>query len=133
LDPYGVRTIRSIGGRSLDAVYAGNRSANSLTPEESSRQEVEDLQAITDATGGRTVAGTNTPEFAVPGIFQENSLYYVVGFRPEPSKTPRDLRKVVVSVNRPDAVVQTRNGYFTPVAMKERKGRSRHATALESV
>jgi len=132
-DPYGVRTIRSIGDRSLDAAAGGNRRASASTPEESSRQEVEDLQAITDATGGRTVAGTNTPEVAVPGVFQEHSFYYVVAFRSEPSKTPRDLRKVVVKVSRPDAFIQTRTGYFTPVAMKPPKHRSRQPSALESV
>ena len=131
-DPYGVRTGRSIGGRSFDAAYTHPRSSGP-TLEENSRQEVEDLQAITDATGGRTVAGTNTPEVAVPGIFQENSFYYVVGFRSEPSRTPRDLRKVVVTVNRADAIVQTRTGYFSQVPTKSRTRRNKESTPLESV
>lgn len=131
-DPYGLRGVRSIGGHDLDAVHSGIPPANGRTLEEQSRQGVEDLQSITDATGGRTIAGTNTPEVEVPAVFQQNSLYYIVAFRSEPSRTPRDLRKVEVRVNRSGAVIQSRIGYFAPVPNKERR-RGHTPTALESV
>jgi len=131
-DPYGLRTARSIGRRNLEPAQAGVPLSNGRTLEVASREQVEDLQSITDATGGRTVAGTNTPETEVPGVFQQNSFYYVVGFRSEPSKTPRDLRRVEVRVKRPGALVQSRIGYFSPTAQKDRQQRDT-AKSLESV
>jgi hypothetical protein len=63
---------------------------------------------------------------AVPGIFEENSLYYVVGFRSADRVTNGRFRRVQVKVNRPEAIVHTGSGYFpTPEASKRRPKRER--------
>ena len=62
----------------------------------------------------------------VPGIFEENSLYYLVGFRSADRATDGRLHRVQVKVNRPDAIVHTRIGYFpTREASNARQKRER--------
>lgn len=96
-----------------------------------SQRGLDDLQTITDATGGRTVAGTNTPEDSVPQIFHQNSLYYLVGFRPTDTASDGRFHRVQIRVNRPGVIVRTRSGYFAPPESKPTRHRS-SATPLES-
>lgn len=84
-----------------------------------------DLGMFADATGGRTVKHTNTPEAAVPQMFRENQSYYLLGIPVEATERNTRFRPVSVSVNRPDATVRTRTGYFPPrVSQPPRSGRS---------
>jgi hypothetical protein len=131
-DPAGLSAPRSIGGRDLFASGGvGPKAPDAPTEEDKARQGRDDLMSITGATGGRTVAFTNTPEVAVPGIFEENSLYYMVGFRSADHAKDGHFRRVQVKVNRPDAIVHARSGYFpTPAASKAHTNRVR--TPLDS-
>jgi VWFA-related protein len=130
-DPAGLNAPRSIGGRDLFTSPSILKAPNARTEEDRVRQARDDLMALADATGGRTVAGTNTPEVEVPGVFEENSLYYLVGFRSADRATDGRFRRVQVKVNRPEAFVHTRIGYFPePEASKARRNRGR--TPLDS-
>ena len=132
-DPAGLNAPRSIGGRDLFASPSILKAPNAVTEEDRVRQARDDLMAITDATGGRTIAFTNTPEVAVPGVFEENSLYYMVGFRSADRATDGRLHRVQVKVNRPDAIVHTRIGYFpTREASKAHTESRAHAAGLRS-
>ena len=82
--------------------------------------------SITDATGGRTVASTNTPEVAVPGIFEANSLYYLWGPDPGTARRTTASDERTGEGHRPGAIVQTRTGYFpTPEGSKPRTNAAR--------
>jgi VWFA-related protein len=110
-DPAGLTGLGSVSGR---------------REEDKAREGVDDLMSISDATGGRSVALTNTPEVAVPGIFEANSLYYLVGFRSGDRAAGNRFRRVQVKVNRSGASVQTRSGYFpAPEKSKPRGNRAR--------
>ncbi len=74
----------------------------------------EDLGMFADATGGRTVTHTNTPEAAVPQMFRENGSYYLLGVQPATSARNGRFRPIDVRVNRPGVTVRTRAGYFPP-------------------
>ena len=71
------------------------------------------LRALTEATGGLAFLGENAPENAVPTMFDENRSYYLLGIQPSPPADGR-YRRLRVRVNRPDATVRTRDGYFRP-------------------
>lgn len=63
------------------------------------------LRTVAAASGGRAVVNTNTPATAVPAILEENSTYYVVGYRPTYDLSAPGLRRVKVGVRTPDAIV----------------------------
>jgi VWFA-related protein len=73
----------------------------------------ESLYSFAESTGGRAVAFTNDPAPSVADAFRESSTYYFIGFRTS-ATNEKQFHKIEVKVNRPDAQVHTRNGYFPP-------------------
>jgi VWFA-related protein len=100
------------------AVYTFDPSGVRVGLAPDSREDLDDLQSISDGTGGRSVFNTNTPEASVPEIFRENRSYYLVGFRSTDQTTAGRFRRLQVRVSRPDATVRTRSGYFAPKVEK---------------
>lgn len=76
------------------------------------------LRIFAENTGGRATVNTNSPADDVPQMFRENSSYYILSFQSDNSKPERRFRQVSVRVNRPNADVRTRAGYFPPTAKK---------------
>ncbi len=64
------------------------------------------LRLIADASGGHAIVETNAPRDAVPGIFEENSFHYIVGYRPTFSMTDGKFKRVQISVGRPNVIVE---------------------------
>jgi hypothetical protein len=71
---------------------------------------------------------TNTPWEQVPQVFLENSSYYLLGIRPAAGKS-NSLRRVTITVARPDSEVRSRSGYF--VAAPARASAKEPPTELE--
>jgi hypothetical protein len=62
-DPAGLGMARSVGGKDLwTSGSAVPKAPDAPTEEDKARQGLDDLMAITGATGGRSVAFTDTPE-----------------------------------------------------------------------
>jgi VWFA-related protein len=76
--------------------------------------------ALAEATGGRRVRGTNTPETHVPQMFRESSAYYLLGYRTTHPQADGRFRRIRVKVNRPGVEVRTRTGYFAPKASSKK-------------
>lgn len=76
--------------------------------------EVDYLQNIAAATGGRAIVNGNDFEPGLNNVFLENSSYYLIGFAPGDPAHDGKFRKVEVKVNRPDVEVRTRSGYDAP-------------------
>lgn len=72
--------------------------------------EVDYLQQVAAATGGRSATNINDLGPAVDNIFAENSSFYILGYH---TASPQDgkFRKLTVGVNNPAYTVRTRNGY----------------------
>jgi hypothetical protein len=81
----------------------------------------DDLLSVADATGGRAIVNTNEPEAHVPGVFEQNASYYLLGFRSDDTRRNGHFRKLEVRVNRPDVRVRTRSGYFAPRDRRSRR------------
>ncbi len=72
------------------------------------------LAAVAANTGGRTILNTNDFAPGIKDVFAENSSYYLIGFEPTNTAADGTLRKIQVTVNRPDVEVRTRSSYYAP-------------------
>lgn len=72
------------------------------------------LRGLAEHTGGQATVETNAPWNSVPAMFDETSAYYLVAF--ETTETDGRFHQVQVRVNRADAIVRTRAGYYAPRA-----------------
>ncbi len=72
------------------------------------------LQMMSAVTGGHPIVNTNEYLAGVDGIFAENSSYYVLGYYPTNTKTDGGERRLEVKVDRPGAIVRTRDSYRAP-------------------
>ena len=87
---------------SLDAVWGS--TAHPM----SGRQN---LTVLPDRTGGRVVAGRNSPEEVIPQILDESSAYYVIGIERGPSARPDGMRRLEIKVRRKGARVAAQRLY----------------------
>ncbi len=85
---------------------------------------------LAEATGGRRVRATNTPEAHVGQMFRESSAYYLIGYQTTHARADGRFRRISVRVNRPGLDVRTRTGYFAP---QPSKGKSPTRTVVQQV
>jgi len=96
-------------------------------------EKIDSLRIFADHTGGRATVATNTPWEQVPQMFAENSSYYLLGIRSSDNGKPGAFRRIAVKVDRPDAEVRARAGYY-PASRQTRSRTSKFsppATALD--
>ncbi len=72
-------------------------------------------------TGGVAVINTNDVTPGVQHIFDENSSYYLLGYRPPDPNPNGKLHRLEVKVNRKDVLVRTRNVYAAEARLKRDK------------
>jgi VWFA-related protein len=72
----------------------------------------DDLKALADMTGGRSVMNTGAPEEHLPELFAESHSYYLLAFATADRQANGKYHKIDVKVNRPDVSVRTRSGYY---------------------
>jgi VWFA-related protein len=88
----------------------GNRMAERIVSQAS-------LQQLADATGGLAIANRNDLKGGFGDVLKDQSAYYLIGFEPsretfaKKSGRPR-FHKIKLKVNRPDARVRTREGFY---------------------
>jgi VWFA-related protein len=70
------------------------------------------LQSLAAETGGRAVVNANEPQSAIASILDESSVYYSLGFRPRDPDAPGRYHEISVRVNRRDASIHARKGYY---------------------
>ena len=63
------------------------------------------LRVLAAASGGRAIVDDNEPVRFVPAIFQENSAYYLIGYKATYGLTDGRSRRLKIRVNRPDVTV----------------------------
>jgi VWFA-related protein len=80
--------------------------------------QLEFVSTMAENTGGRATVNTNDYKEGIAQVFRENSAYYLLGFQPTNGKADGNLRRIQVKVNRPDAEVRARTGYYAPEAVK---------------
>ena len=70
------------------------------------------MQIIAGETGGRALVNTNAPDRDVPGIFRENSSYYLLGYRSTNAATDGKFRRIQVRMKRRGLNARARSGYY---------------------
>ena len=92
--------------------------------------EVEYLNTVAAATGGRAVVNTNDFAPGVAAIFAENASYYLLGYHSTDPRTDGKLRRLDVRVNRPGMSVRTRSGYVADRPNEAKKKAELEASPL---
>jgi hypothetical protein len=72
------------------------------------------LENVAVATGGRAVVNSNDFDPGLNAVLQENASYYLLGFAPGDPAHDGKFRTVEVKVDRPGLEVRTRSGYDAP-------------------
>jgi Ca-activated chloride channel family protein len=99
-----------------DLLAHARRSDVQIYPVILARRHPPALVELAAATGGRTVLVTDvaTLPSALTTIARELRSQYLLGYTPAASDTGRrEWRSIRVRVNRPDAAVRARDGYFS--------------------
>lgn len=92
---------------SVEQIKAGEKAENSM------RGNLQaPLRTLAEETGGFLLVESNNLSKAMDRIGEEICNYYELTYRPNIEKYDGRLRKIKVQVDRKDAVVLARNGYF---------------------
>jgi VWFA-related protein len=94
----------------LDIIHTGGTDAGHKQPMAQSFA-VGDLRVMADLTGGQ-MAAYRTGDDSFRRLEDANSFQYVLAYYPSSPVRDGKYRKVSVKVNRPDALVMHRQGYF---------------------
>jgi VWFA-related protein len=70
------------------------------------------LMVLANESGGRAIINRNEFDSGITEIFQENSSYYLLGYRSPNDRADGKLRKIEVRVDRPGVTVRARSGYY---------------------
>ena len=100
----------------VNALQAANATVYEFDPSglTVAKPDLSNEFGLSEATGGRIIRGTNTPEDLVPRIFTEGSRYYLLGYVSSNARTDGRFRRVKIEVRRPGVEVVARAGYFAP-------------------
>lgn len=71
-----------------------------------------DLESVADATGGKAYFNTNGLKEAIAEIVESGSNYYMLSYATNNTKWEGQYRRIKVTVDRPDAKLQYRRGYY---------------------
>lgn len=104
--------------------------AKALDTAESSifKNTQENLAALAESTGGFLIANTNDLRTPIKRIGAELTNYYEVSYAPATREYDGKFREIKVKLLRPDAVAQTRSGYF---ALPPNEERGPHVAGFE--
>jgi VWFA-related protein len=104
--PGGVAQAASLHGQSA---YSGASVLNDLNGNAASQ---ETLYTIAADTGGKAFMDTNDQSGIFAQVQKDSSVYYVLGFTSTNHAQDGRFRRLKVNVNRPDAKVEARSGYY---------------------
>lgn len=80
--------------------------------------------AYIDDSGGRSILHRNNPEEQVEAVFEENSAYYLIGYRPTYPAGDGRARRLRIRVNRPDVDVYPTDRSITLPQTSDRTSRT---------
>jgi hypothetical protein len=98
----------------FDAAQRANVNIYQFDPHglQTGPQPFTDFGTFAENTGGRAFTNTNDPQDLIPQMFRENSSYYLLGIKPSGRTLDGRFHRLTVRVDRPDAQVRTRAGYY---------------------
>lgn len=116
--PAGTRAAAAMDARGLES-ESGFAALNALAElgRNSYFESQSVLKYLADLTGGINIRNTNNISGGIERILEDQSGYYLVGYRPDestidPKTGQRRALNIKVKVNRPDLRVRTRNSFY---------------------
>lgn len=83
------------------------------------------LRMLASGTGGRPIVETNEFASGIAAVFDENASYYRIAYYPTTPRADGRLRRLGVTVTRPDVAIRTRSGYHAPKQSERTKSAAR--------
>lgn len=134
VDPRGLSTgledAMRIGPLPGSTVASAMATPLTVMADEQHRAE-QAMHAYAESTGGRAVVATNDPDAGFAAIRQDNSSYYVLGYR-TPRQDDGRFHAVSVRVKRPGLTVRARRGYYAPASHAAAEVADHLASAMAS-
>ncbi len=127
LSPLGDASTGSLRGT---AAYSGAAMQNRLNANFGS-QEV--LGTLSSDTGGKAFFDSNDFAPAFQAIQRDTEAYYIVGFRSTNPARDGGYRRLTVKLNRPDAKLEYRPGYYAPADFQHAKTEDRELQLTEQL
>jgi VWFA-related protein len=79
-------------------------------------------QSLAEDSGGFTIRNTNDLAGALQRLVRESGAYYLIGYYPTRTTPDGKFRRIAVEVNRKDATVRARRGYYAAQAAESAHG-----------
>lgn len=127
LSPVGDASTGSLRG---NAAYSGGAMQNQLNSNFSSQ---ETLSTLASDTGGKAFFDSNDFAPAFQQIQHDTEAYYILGFRSTNPARDGSYRRLTVKLNRSDAKLDYRPGYYAPADFKHQKAEDREEALTEQM
>jgi len=120
IDARGLQAISPLGDASTGSLrgtggYNGTAIQNNLDSNFNSQEVMANLSSD---TGGKAFFDSNDFAPAFQKMQQDTSAYYVIGFRSTDSRRDGAYRRLSIKINRTDAKLEFRPGYYAPADFK---------------
>ncbi len=127
LPPLGDASSGSVRGT---AAYSG-ASMQAKLDSNASSQEL--LSTLASDTGGKAFLDSNDFSPAFQQIQHDTEAYYILGFRSTDLRKDGAFRKLTIKLNRQDAKLEYRPGYYAPADFQHQKTEDREAALTEQL
>ncbi len=116
-----VRGTAAYSGASMQAKLDGNAGSQEL------------LSTLASDTGGKAFLDSNDFAPAFQQIQHDTEAYYILGFRSSDPRKDGAFRKLSIKLNRQDAKLEYRPGYYAPADFQHQKTEDREAALTEQL
>ncbi len=127
LSPVGDASTASLRGTSA---YSGASMQNQLNSNFSSQ---ETLGTLASDTGGKLFADSNDFAPAFQQVQHDTEAYYILGFRSNNQAKDGSYRHLTIKLNRDDAKLEYRPGYYAPADFQHAKKEDREQTLTDQL
>ncbi len=135
VDSRGLEAMPPVGNASTgslrgNAAYSGAAMQNNLNSNFSSQ---ETLGTLSSDTGGKAFFDSNDFAPAFQQIQHDTEAYYILGFHSTNPARDGSYRHLTVKLNRSDARLDYRQGYFAPADFQHQKTEDREQTLMDQM
>ncbi len=135
VDTRGLQALPPLGDASSGSVrgtgaYSGATMQAKL---DSNAGSQELLNTLASDTGGKAFLDSNDFSPAFQQIQHDTEAYYILGFRSTDPRKDGAFRKLTIKLNRQDAKLEYRPGYYAPADFQHQKTEDREAALTEQL
>ena len=135
VDARGLQALSPLGDASSGSLrgtgaYSGGAMQARL---DSNFQSQETLGTLASDTGGKFFSDSNDFAPAFQAIQHDTEAYYIIGFRSTDTRRDGAFRHLTVKLNRSDAKLEYRPGYYAPADFKHQKTEDRELALTEQL